>query len=106
MTASVSVGRLPPSVETAIYFLCAEALTNAAKHARASQVRLAAAERDGAFVVTVQDDGVGGAQRSGSGLLGLADRITALGGTFVLDSPPGGGTLVRASIPVSRGGQT
>lgn len=106
VTASVSVGRLPPSVETAIYFLCAEALTNAAKHARASQVRLAAAERDGAFVVTVQDDGVGGAQRSGSGLLGLADRITALGGTFVLDSPPGGGTLVRASIPVNRGGQT
>ena len=105
VTATVDVGALPAPVETAVYFVCAEALTNAAKHAGASQVHLEVAQRGGTAVATVQDDGVGGAEPSGSGLQGLADRVAALGGRFTVDSPRGGGTLVCASIPVNSGGQ-
>jgi PAS domain S-box-containing protein len=92
--------RFPAVVETAAYFLVAEALTNAARYADASQVRLRAQRVGGALVVVVADDGRGGADvDSGSGLRGLADRVSALGGTFAVESPPGHGTIVRASIP-------
>ena len=94
--------RLPAPVETSAYFVVAEALTNAAKHARASHVEVNVPVADGAATVEVRDDGAGGADASaGSGLRGLADRVNALGGKLEVDSPPGAGTTVRARIPVA-----
>jgi signal transduction histidine kinase len=84
---SAGVERLPAAVAAAAYFVCSEGLANAAKHARPSQVRLAARPLDGSLVVEVADDGVGGAALTrGSGLRGLADRVEALGSEFFLDS--------------------
>jgi signal transduction histidine kinase len=97
---AVSVGRLPAAVEATAYFVVAEALTNVAKHARAGSARVAARLEDGTFRVQVRDDGVGGARPDGSGLLGLADRLAALGGQLRVESPAGGGTLVAADIPI------
>jgi PAS domain S-box-containing protein len=92
--------RLPPPVEAAAYYLVAEALTNASKHARASRVRVQLARDDGSAVVEVSDDGVGGADEGGgSGLRGLGDRVEALGGRLALSSPPGAGTTLSARIP-------
>jgi signal transduction histidine kinase len=91
--------RLPAPVETSAYFVVAEALTNAAKHARCSYVRVRVRVEEGALTVEVIDDGIGGANPSaGSGLRGLADRVNALGGRFEIESPAGGGTTVRARI--------
>jgi PAS domain S-box-containing protein len=93
--------RYPPPVESAAYFVVAEALTNVAKYASASIVDVSAAEVDGRLCVTVQDDGAGGASPSpGSGLSGLEDRVAALGGALSVHSPVGGGTRVRAEIPL------
>jgi signal transduction histidine kinase len=93
--------RLPPPVEAAAYFVVAEALTNVVKYANASQARVSVSRINGHAVVEVADDGVGGADPGrGSGLRGLADRISALDGTLVLSSPEGAGTLLRAEIPV------
>jgi signal transduction histidine kinase len=93
--------RLPPPVEAAAYFVVAEALTNVVKYANASQARVSVSRGNGHAVVEVADDGVGGADPGrGSGLRGLADRISALDGTLVLSSPEGAGTLLRAEIPV------
>jgi signal transduction histidine kinase len=93
--------RLPSAVETAAYFVVAEALTNVAKYAQASYVAVRVRLQDGCAVVDVRDDGVGGADASGgSGLRGLDDRVGALDGTLAVDSPPGGGTLIRARIPL------
>jgi signal transduction histidine kinase len=91
--------RLPDRVEAAAYFVACEAVTNAVKHAGASQILLRAGVIDGALHITVTDDGRGGARASGSGLAGLADRVRAHGGTLVLDSPPGVGTTIQAVIP-------
>jgi len=92
--------RLPALVEVAAYYLVAEALTNAVKHAQASSASIRVAAEDGLVVIEVADDGIGGATvERGSGLLGLADRVAALGGQLTVDSPPGAGTLVRAEIP-------
>jgi signal transduction histidine kinase len=96
----VSVGRLPAAVEATAYFVVAEALTNVAKHARARRASVAARVEDGALRVQVRDDGVGGALRDGSGLLGLADRLAVLDGDLRVESPVDGGTLVAADIPV------
>ena len=94
--------RLPQAVEVAAYYVVAEALTNAAKHARASSVRVQAQAIDGHLRVSVQDDGSGGADpASGSGLVGLIDRVEALGGTLTLHSPPGGGTTLNIDLPLS-----
>jgi PAS domain S-box-containing protein len=93
--------RLPPAVEAAAYYVVAEALTNVAKYARASGARVHVFRNDGGAVVEVRDDGVGGAQESGSGLRGLADRVEALGGGLWLNSPPGAGTTLLAEIPVA-----
>jgi signal transduction histidine kinase len=96
-------GTLPEVVEVAAYYLVAEALTNANKHANAARVAVQAQARDGVLRLTVSDDGVGGAMPSPrSGLQGLADRIGALGGEFGIDSPPGSGTAVTADIPLAR----
>jgi signal transduction histidine kinase len=101
VAATIPAGRLPADVEAAAYFLVAECLTNAAKHAGASRVVVDAALRDGALWLTVSDDGRGGADASrGSGMLGLADRLAAVGGTVEFDSPTGGGTRVMARIPL------
>ena len=93
--------RLPPAVEAAAYFVVAEALTNVVKYAGASQARISISRTNGHAVVEVADDGVGGADPTrGSGLRGLADRVSALDGTLELRSPQGAGTVLRASIPV------
>jgi signal transduction histidine kinase len=92
--------RLPPHVETAAYFVVAEALANVAKYAHAKQAWVTAERRNGHARIEVRDDGVGGAQpTSASGLTGLADRVGALGGWLSVDSPPGNGTRVEAVIP-------
>jgi signal transduction histidine kinase len=86
----------------AAYYAVAEALTNTAKHGRASFVRVEAEVIDGDLRVSVQDDGVGGANPAGgSGLVGLADRVEALGGKLALHSPPAGGTTLHIDLPLS-----
>jgi signal transduction histidine kinase len=93
--------RLPEPVEAAVYYIVVEALTNTAKYAGASEARVSIVVAGREVAVDVADDGVGGAEAAeGSGLHGLADRAEALGGTLVVDSPPGGGTTVRAIIPL------
>jgi PAS domain S-box-containing protein len=93
--------RLPEPVEAAAYYVVAEALTNAARHAQATAVRVHVRHTDGVAQVEVADDGVGGAEgHLGSGLRGLADRVEALGGRLGLESRAGLGTTVRAEIPV------
>jgi signal transduction histidine kinase len=99
-------GRLPEPVEVGAYYVVSETLTNAAKHARASVVEVDAEASDGTLRVCVRDDGAGGADpRLGSGLVGLKDRIEALGGTFSVHSPAGGGTTVTCELPMLVGGQ-
>jgi signal transduction histidine kinase len=94
------VGRLPETVEAAAYFVVSEALANIAKYAQARSATIAIARRNGALSVSVVDDGVGGADPGlGSGLLGLGDRVAAVGGTLRVESPPGEGTTVVAEIP-------
>ncbi len=92
---------LPEPVEVAAYYVVAEALSNAAKHARASVARLDVESSDGAIRLEISDDGVGGADLSnGTGLLGLRDRVEALGGSLVMESPAGGGTSVLVRLPL------
>jgi signal transduction histidine kinase len=98
---SVPPGRLPERVETAVYFICSEAVANVQKYAQASGVDMETRIEDGSVVVVVADDGVGGADLSaGSGLEGLRDRIEALGGQFHVESPRGQGTRIVAAIPL------
>jgi signal transduction histidine kinase len=97
---SVTVtARLPEHVEVATYFVASEALANAAKHARAALVRIALAEHDGCTELTIADDGIGGADPKGTGLIGLRDRVEAVGGTFHVASPTGEGTTLVARLP-------
>jgi signal transduction histidine kinase len=92
--------RLPERVESAAYFVVAEALTNVAKYAQATHASVNVTRDDGQVLVEVSDDGVGGADPgTGSGLRGLLDRVSALGGRLEVDSRPGQGTTVRAEIP-------
>ena len=92
--------RLPASLESAVYFTVAEALTNAARHAQASHATVCVARQHGELVVEIADDGIGGADATcGSGLRGLADRLAALGGRLNVSSQPGYGTTIRGSIP-------
>jgi signal transduction histidine kinase len=98
----VAVERLPGAIEATAYFLAAEALTNVAKHARATQAEVRARVDEGALEVEVRDDGVGGARLDGSGLTGLADRLDVMEGSLRVDSPPGSGTLVAAVIPIQQ----
>ena len=92
--------RLDEPIEAAAYFLVSESLTNCAKHAHASAIRLSITRQDGAAVVDIDDNGVGGADPAGgSGLRGLSDRVHALDGTFQIESPRGGGTHLHAELP-------
>ncbi len=93
-------GRLAEPVETVAYFVVAESVANVIKYSGACAARIELSRSNGKLLVEVADDGVGGADvASGSGLRGLADRVAAVRGTFCVQSPPGGGTLVRAEIP-------
>jgi signal transduction histidine kinase len=92
-------GRLPARVEETAYFVASEALANAAKHARATAITICARRLDGALLVEVGDDGVGGADPDGSGLRGLADRVAALDGDLRVHSPAGAGTQITAELP-------
>jgi PAS domain S-box-containing protein len=98
----VPAERFAEPVEACAYYTVAEALTNVAKHARATAASVSVSSAGGRIVVEVSDDGVGGAaEATGSGLRGLADRVEALGGTLSLESPSAGGTVLRAEIPMA-----
>jgi signal transduction histidine kinase len=98
--ANVPSEPLPAAVEAAAYFVTAEALTNVAKYARASECVVCLTLEDERLRVEVRDDGVGGADpATGSGLLGLRDRVEALDGSLEVDSPPGEGTAVIVELP-------
>ena len=99
-----TAGRLPEPVEIAAYYVVSEALTNATKHAHATAitVNVEADAEEHVVRIAVRDDGVGGADFShGTGLVGLKDRVEALGGRIVLDSPPSAGTTLRAELPIT-----
>jgi signal transduction histidine kinase len=101
VATDVSVGRLPSVIEATAYFVVAEALTNIVKHAHAARADVRVRLEDGILRIAVRDDGVGGARRDGTGLVGLRDRLEALDGWLRVDSPPRGGTLVAAEIPLA-----
>ena len=92
--------RFPPVVEASAYFVIAEALTNVAKHSGAQSADVRAWVAGSVLHIDVRDDGVGGARPDGSGLLGLDDRLAALGGQLRIESPAGGGTRVAAMLPL------
>jgi signal transduction histidine kinase len=93
-------GRLPEPIEAIAYFVVSESLANITKYAHASRARVRLSRQNGTLQVEVADDGVGGADASrGTGLRGLEDRVSAVRGTFSVETPPGGGTRVRAEIP-------
>ena len=90
---------VPPAIGSALWFVCSESLANVVKHADADSVRIVLSAGEAVARVVVEDDGRGGADRGGSGLLGLADRVGALGGYLRVDSPVGGGTRVEVELP-------
>jgi PAS domain S-box-containing protein len=94
--------RFPAEIERSAYFIVAESLTNIVKHAHARNVEVRAFVGDAMLHVQVRDDGIGGADPNGHGLIGLRDRATALGGRIDVESPPGGGTMVSAALPLSQ----
>jgi signal transduction histidine kinase len=96
--------RVPKAIEVAAYFVASEALANASKHAQASRIAVSLAPRDGSLLLSIRDDGVGGADPArGSGLVGLADRVEALGGSINVQSRPGDGTQITAELPCEPG---
>jgi signal transduction histidine kinase len=99
VTYTGSIEHTPEPVQTAAYFVVAEALTNAAKHSAAASARVSIERTDAGLAATVVDDGGGGANPNGSGLAGLQKRVRALDGRLDVISPPGGPTVVRAEIP-------
>jgi PAS domain S-box-containing protein len=99
----VPARRFPAEIERSAYFIMAESLTNVVKHSQAEGAEVKAFVDDGMLHVEVRDDGVGGADPDAHGLIGLRDRATALGGQLDIESPPGGGTLVVATLPLSEG---
>jgi signal transduction histidine kinase len=93
--------RPPEAIETALYYVASEALTNAIKHSQATTISITVETEHANLQATIADDGVGGAELTeGSGLMGLVDRVDALGGRFELDSPPGLGTRIAVFLPV------
>jgi signal transduction histidine kinase len=93
--------RLPEPIEVAAYYVVSEALANATKHANASRVDIEAIARDSSLHLSIRDDGVGGAELArGSGLVGLRDRVEALGGSIDVASPVDGGTAVVVALPL------
>jgi PAS domain S-box-containing protein len=102
LVGEIPDGRLPEPVETAAYYLIAEAVTNVAKYAQASHVAVSVERQNGNLLVRVSDDGIGGADPAGgTGLRGLSDRVEALHGRLHVDSPDGGGTRITAEIPIA-----
>jgi signal transduction histidine kinase len=97
----VPEARLPEQVETAAYYIVSEALANASKHAAATAAAVVVARNRRSVTVEVADDGSGGADAAGAGLLGLRHRAEALGGSFSVESLPGIGTRIRAVLPLS-----
>jgi signal transduction histidine kinase len=97
----VPVERFAAEIEASAYLIVAEALTNVVKHAHAERAEVSASVKDQMLHVAVRDDGIGGADPGGHGLVGIADRATALGGQLKVESPPGGGTHVAATIPIA-----
>ncbi len=95
----VAADRFDPSVEEALWFVACEAVANAVKHAGARRIWLTATRNSGTAGLVCRDDGRGGADATGSGLRGLADRVEAFGGSFMLTSPIGGGTTIEAVVP-------
>jgi PAS domain S-box-containing protein len=97
--------RLPVSIEASLYFFCSEALTNIVKHAQATRAWIRLDVASDRCVLEVRDDGIGGARPRSetSGLTGLSDRMGAIGGTLDITSPPSGGTVLRASVPIPQG---
>jgi signal transduction histidine kinase len=103
VSADVTGERLPPALEATAYFIIAEALTNTAKHARADSAHVTARIDGDTLRLEIRDDGIGGAGTGApSGLLGLRDRAAAMDGTLTIDSPPGGGTTIAATMPIPR----
>jgi signal transduction histidine kinase len=101
VSLTAEIGERPPeAVEAAAYFVVSEALANVARHSGAERAAVSVVRDDGILLVEVRDDGRGGASsEGGSGLLGLEERVGALGGTLVVESPRGGPTSVTAVIP-------
>jgi len=97
----VPAERLQAEIEASAYFIMAEALTNVVKHSHAGRAEVSARVEDGTLQVEVRDDGTGGADPGGHGLVGIADRVAALGGRLEIDSPAGRGTVVAATLPLS-----
>jgi signal transduction histidine kinase len=94
--------RYDPTLEATVYYVAAESITNAVKHAEASTVTVRGGRRNGAIELEISDDGVGGADPGrGTGLIGLKDRVDTLGGTISFTSPPGDGTTIRVRLPAS-----
>jgi signal transduction histidine kinase len=91
--------RLQPEIEASAYFVVTEALTNVVKHSNAAHAEVTVMVEDGIVRVEVRDDGIGGADMNGHGLVGMADRVTALGGRLEIDSPAGAGTAITATLP-------
>jgi signal transduction histidine kinase len=99
-----AIRRVPEHAEVAVYYVVAEALTNAAKHAQASQVTVGVTAQNESLRVAIRDDGVGGADPGkGSGLIGLMDRVEALGGEIEITSHAGKGTSLLVEIPLKAG---
>jgi signal transduction histidine kinase len=93
--------RLPEPIEVAAYYVASEALANTAKHAQASRIDISLKRRDTGLLLEIRDDGVGGADlNGGSGLLGLSDRVEALGGSIRIQSQPGNGTSITVELPL------
>jgi signal transduction histidine kinase len=98
--------RFPESIEVAAYFVASEALANASKHARGSHIAVSLATRDSDLLLSIRDDGLGAADPArGSGLIGLTDRVEALGGSIRIDSRAGDGTQIIAELPLEPTGE-
>ena len=101
VTVDLPPERFPAEIEASAYFIVAEALTNIVKHAHAESAAVSALIDDGMLQLEVRDDGIGGADPSGRGLVGIKDRVTAHGGQFSVESLAGGGTVLTATLPIS-----
>jgi signal transduction histidine kinase len=101
VSVEVTPERLPSALEATAYFIVAEALTNTIRHAHANSAEIAALVDGGVLRLAIRDDGVGGAHTNGSsGILGLRDRAAAVNGHLHVESPPGEGTVVAATLPI------
>jgi signal transduction histidine kinase len=101
VTTELPETRFAPELEASAYFVIAEALTNVVKHSQASSAEVRVGLDDGHLTVEIRDDGIGGADPRGQGLVGIGDRVVVLGGSLRIESPAGGGTVVTAAIPVA-----